>query len=157
MNARMRCTSAFSLTAVALLGAGCQTTGRQSTAEPYQPPPTKVSGTCWVLVSLAGTTPESDQPITLELAADRTLHGFAGVNQYVGSYDLPSGDTGRGRLAVGQVETTKMAGTDALMKQENDYLDLLRRTDSYMASGGLLELSASEVPTLRFRQVSTIE
>lgn len=152
MSAAIKPCWAVVLAGAAVALAGCAEGPRPG--DPGRPPPVEMRGSRWALVSLGGSTPESEKPLTLELAADGRAAGFAGVNNFTASYELQTGGGPRGRIRFGEMASTKMAGAEPLMKQETDYLDLLARSDEYLAEGGLLELLAGGQPTLRFRELS---
>lgn len=135
-----------------MMTSGCDATGARG---PSGPPPVQLADSRWALVSLGGGVPETEQPITLELAADGRVSGFAGVNRYSGTCELRPGSRARGAVAFSELASTKMAGAEALMKQEAAFLELLRSSDAYVAEGGLLEFSAGGTPTVRFRQLSS--
>lgn len=152
MSAAIKLAWAAALAGAAVVLAGCAEGPRPG--DPGRPPPVEMRGSRWALVSLGGTTPEAEKPLTVELGADGRAAGFAGVNNFTGSYELQAGSGPRGRIRFGELASTKMAGPEPLMKQERDYLELLARTDSYLAEGGLLELMAAGQPTLRFRELA---
>lgn len=145
---RTLCGSAIGAT---LLLAGCQAPGPRSSTEP---PPVKMLGSNWALVSLAGELPAGESKITLEFGADGKVGGDAGVNRYFGPYQIAHPDSGAGALSFGEIGSARMAGSPELMKQESEYLDLLRAVDAYRAGGGLLELNGGGRPLLRYRQIA---
>lgn len=62
-----------------------------------------LSGTSWQVVSIAGATTIPGAPPTMEFAADGTVSGTNGCNQYNGTYTT-DGD----KLTVGQLASTLM-------------------------------------------------
>src|SRR5262245_12552276 len=76
----------------ALVGAsGCAADGNAGKVS-TRPPPTHIRGGRFALVSLGGEPPESQRPLELNFGADGSVSGFAGVNQFAGTYELaPAG------------------------------------------------------------------
>jgi putative lipoprotein len=64
--------------------------------------------------------------ITLRFAGGR-LTGYAGCNQYNGSYDVEADRT----VSVGEIATTRMACPDEAMSTEQRYLSALKSVKSY--------------------------
>lgn len=147
--------AAFAVTSgLIFVMAGCATSGSGSTAAPPGPPPERIAGTRWALVSLAGSLPTGDEPLTVEFAADGKASGYSGVNRFFGGYQSAENQPGRGSLRFSELACTKKAGPDPLMKQEAEYLMELQRADAYVAEGGLLEMESAGAPRLRFRKMS---
>lgn len=145
---------ALCLTPLVTLGlSGCQAAGPQSQ---QQQPPVQMIGSNWKLVSLGGDLPVENSEITLAFGADGQASGAAGVNRYFGPYQLRSPDRPDGALAFGEFGTTRIAGPDELMTQEQRYLGALRAVTGYRAGGALLELDADGRPLLRFRQIAPV-
>ena len=103
-------------------------------------PSTPLTGTEWQTVGYhAGASGDqavsSDDPvITATFGADGTLAGNAGVNQYFTKYTAAAEGTMTVAAAVDgtmtidpQIATTKMAGPDSLMAQEEPILPPCRR------------------------------
>jgi heat shock protein HslJ len=78
---------------------------------------------------------EASSTITLDFGTDKTLSGNGGVNNYNGSYQVRD-DT----IVVGELASTKMAGPEALMTQEQLYLTALKKAVSWKVQGGMLEM-----------------
>lgn len=73
--------------------------------------------------------------LTAVFAEDGTLSGSAGVNTYNGSYT-----TSGSSIDIGPLATTKMAGPQDLMDQEQLYLAALDNATTYSVRGTELEL-----------------
>jgi heat shock protein HslJ len=112
-----------------------------SVANPVAPLPTggaELADTNWVLSGMSSTnTSMADSGITLDFTAD-TASGNSGVNTYSGSYTSSTD----GKLAFGALAGTLMAGDEAKMKIEADYLAALAKVTGYSVNGDLLDLFA---------------
>ncbi len=90
-------------------------------------------------VSALSLPPGARRP-TLQLDADRgQVSGFAGVNQFSGSYEL-----GADYLSFGALAATRMAGPPEMMAAEQIYLEALSRVDGWRMREGRLELLMGE-------------
>jgi putative lipoprotein len=66
--------------------------------------------------------------------------GSAGVNRYVGGYELKDN-----KLSVSkQLAVTAMAGPQSLMDQEKEYLTALQATESYQIKDGQLQINCGQ-------------
>ena len=83
------------------------------------------------VVSLVATS-----AISMEFAENGTVAGNAGVNTYSGTYTT-SGTDG---IAIGGLATTKMAGPEHLMQQEQQFLSALAASKTYELRGETLTL-----------------
>jgi len=106
--------------------------------------PAELSGTSWTVTGYnngkqAVVSPIVDSELTIEFGADGTIAGNAGVNRYNGSYEYTA-DT----ITIGELATTKMAGSDELMEQETAYLAALRASTKWQVVNGVLELRDGE-------------
>lgn len=107
-----------------------------------------LADTKWALTGASWTTEDlAAYGITLEFSAD-TASGFGGVNQYNASY---TSDT-KGELKFGEIASTKMAGDEAAMEAETQYLAALKTVTSYGTSGELLDLFAGPDQILTFKK-----
>lgn len=89
---------------------------------------------------------------TMQFDADQAS-GFTGVNRWFAPYTHIGSD-----LCFGQVGMTMMAGPEDLMEQEQEFLDVLNRSDSYAIAGETLEIREGEEIIALFTAVpSTIE
>ena len=94
------------------------------------------------------TVPE-DTPITAEFGADGTLSGKSGVNTYNTTYT-----TDADSMTIGpDIATTKMAGPEAAMTMESNYLTTLPTTVRYniVENGDLVLLDAADAAVARYR------
>ena len=107
-----------------------------------------LESTEWSLLELAGKTAigAGQRPLTLKLdPAAKRAAGFAGCNQYSGSYEL-SGDS----LKFGPMIMTKMACSEA-MDTELAYAAALGEVTGWRITGGNLELLAGETVVAKYR------
>jgi heat shock protein HslJ len=94
------------------------------------------------------TVPE-DTPITAEFGADGTMSGSSGVNTYNTKYT-----TDADSMTIGpEIASTKMAGPEAAMTMESNYLTTLPTTVRYniLDSGELVLLDAADAAVARYR------
>lgn len=88
----------------------------------------------WRAVSIAveggQAAPLPGTALTLELAADGGIAGFAGCNRYFGRLDADG--------APGPLGSTMMACPPEIMGQERSFLDLLQQVDRFQESDGRL-------------------
>lgn len=69
--------------------------------------------------------PAAENPLTATFESDR-LSGFAGCNNFMGSFS-----SGNGEMAVGELATTMKICEQAVMDQEAFYLNALRSAERY--------------------------
>jgi heat shock protein HslJ/uncharacterized lipoprotein YbaY len=119
----------------------------QEGAVAEQPAPTQASpleGTDWQWASMdangATTTPVPGTTITLSFGSDGSVTGSSGCNTYSGSYRTAEG----GQIIFGDLTTTHKSCPDAVMKQEEAYLELLGTGGTYNLSGERLTLSLNQ-------------
>jgi heat shock protein HslJ len=111
-------------------------------------PPAQLEGAVWQLKELPG--PQSaalaqlQRPVTLRFESGR-LTGFAGCNNFSGSYQL-DGD----RLTIGPVASTQMACPEPDSSIENAFHVLLAGTLRYVVDGDSLTTTAASGAALRF-------
>ncbi|HMK16170.1 MAG TPA: META domain-containing protein, partial [Methanomicrobiales archaeon] len=74
--------------------------------------------------------------------------GSSGCNQYSGGYVL----TGPS-IAVGPLATTRMACADAVMNQENTYLDILQKAETWAVAGSPATLTIQDNSSVKSRLV----
>jgi heat shock protein HslJ len=119
-------TLAFSLLAALLLvTTGCRSVGTD-----------RLGGTSWRLTgwSISAINP-AEFTITLGFD-DGTAAGQSAVNSYGGSYAEGRG----GKLELGEIASTLMAGPEPAMEAEAAYYELLGRVDSYTMDNSTLTL-----------------
>ena len=98
------------------------------------------------LVGLATSTADvSGSGITLDFAA-ADASGNAGVNTYNAGYTSAADGT----LNFSAIASTQMAGDEAAMALEAQYLELLGKVTGYSISGGLLDLFVGPDQMLTF-------
>lgn len=144
---------------VAFLRAGACSDGMSDTVHPYSvnvslpggphyagccrvPKEPAVSGsledTIWILTALPGQslpTAEDRKAVTMSFDAGR-VHGFAGCNQFIGSYTL-EGD----QLVLGPLAGTMMACPEPAMSLEGRFLTSLSSTLAVAVTGDTMTLT----------------
>jgi heat shock protein HslJ len=112
-----------------------------SAVAPVAPLPTggaELADTSWVLSGMSSTnTSMADSGVTMAFTAT-DVSGNSGVNTYSGTYTSSTD----GKLAFGALAGTMMAGDEAKMKIEADYLAALATVTGYSVNGDLLDLFA---------------
>ncbi|MFN8623662.1 MAG: META domain-containing protein [Chloroflexota bacterium] len=99
----------------------------------------------WTLSELDGQTVAATAGITAAFAEDGSLTGSAGCNTFSGTYTL-SGSS----LTVGPLAATRKACEQAVMDDENLFLDLLQNATTWAIDGGSLTITAADGGTLVF-------
>jgi heat shock protein HslJ len=108
-------------------------------AIPTEAPAAALAGTSWILTDLGSMTDFAGLVPTLQFAADGTVAGFAGCNQFHGPYTAVGGD-----LKIGTLVTTKMACLRA-SEVEGKYLEWLPKVWSWsLGADGRLTLGGPE-------------
>jgi heat shock protein HslJ len=120
-------------------------------------PLTQLAGE-WALTQLGGnniastlsTIPGGKAP-SLNFAKDGAVGGFSGVNR-IGGGKLDPAALAQGKLSLGNLFSTKMAGPPEAMKLENDFLAALGKATNFkLLDGGKgLSLSDGASELLRF-------
>lgn len=87
-----------------------------------------LQGRTWVLRAYGPEFRTPQGQLTVRFA-DGRLGGSGGINTFFGSYTLQDG-----KLAVGDIGSTKMAGDPALMVQESLYFEALEKAVSFDAA-----------------------
>jgi putative lipoprotein len=96
----------------------------------------------WTVTSIAGRPVPGDQPLTLSIAADHGVGGFAGCNNYFAEASIDGQS-----LVFGPAAATRMACAPALMQQEADFLAALAAVHGFEIEGnGLRLLDAAGIP-----------
>lgn len=132
------------LLAAAVLAPAC------SSPEPEPPPAPapRVFGQ-WELVELNGQTLVFDgRAPSLALAPDGKVAGFAGLNRFTGETDAQG--LREGRIALGPMAVTKMAGSAEDMAFERRFLAALEGAQRAELRDGKLELWADNACVARF-------
>lgn len=142
MTGRVRSVAA----AVAVSGlVGCS-----SGTSPSEPDAAAVLvGSEWTLATINGQPVLSGTRVTAEFSDEQRVSGSAGCNRYFGSAQLEPG-----KVAIGSLASTRMAcAPDAVMTQENQYLQALEAAKSFDVRGDELRLGPSgTLTTLVFRR-----
>lgn len=124
-----------------VLGGVAEMLAKPGVAEgpPGDAPVANIAGTAWTLADLGGTADFARLVPTLVFGADRTVSGFAGCNQFNGSYTV----TGAA-LSVGPLATTKMGCEPPASTVEAEYLAALAGvTEWFLGTDGQLTLIGS--------------
>ncbi len=79
------------------------------------------------------------------------FYGQSAVNRYFGSYKLENG-----KLTLGPIGSTMMAGPQDMMKAESSYLQFLPEVVSYKLEAGKLTLTSSKGGELVFEELGPI-
>lgn len=129
---------------LAVLGLAATLAGCATAAPPAQPP---IAGPEWRLEDLAGGGIIDNSHVTLMLGPEGRASGHGGCNRFFGSWT----QTGSA-ISLGQMGSTKMACAEALMNQENKYLNALASAGAYSfdATGALIVTTAAG--PLKFRK-----
>ena len=102
--------------------------------------------TSWVLEDIAGAGVVDRARATLVFAQDDSVSGNASCNQFRGSVTV----TGAA-LSFGRLITTRKACADAVMRQEQQYLEALEQANRFEIKGSLLYIhAAGRAQSLRF-------
>lgn len=116
-------------TLVVVPGCGSSSAGKQD--------PKALEGVEWLLTgSSVSSTDLGAAGITASFDGAR-IGGFSGVNTYGGSYTADAD----GKLELGQIGSTLMAGPEPAMAAETAYLALLQACDGYRIEDGTLTLT----------------
>jgi heat shock protein HslJ len=104
------------------------------------PEPLPLVGTAWTLTTIASGDAVSSTitgtETTAELAADGSIAGSAGCNQYSGTYTEGEG----GLLSFSAFATTKMMCAEDVMAQEAAFLSAMEQVAGYAIEGTQLSL-----------------
>ena len=88
----------------------------------------------WTLVTLNGKKVTAEKPPTMKFSGGR-LAMFGGINRLNGSYALVND-----AVIMGQLISTRMAGSPELMKLENEFAKVMASVDKFHVHGTELEL-----------------
>ena len=104
---------------------------------------TKLPGTSWRLVDLAGAAALADPKATISFQEDGRVTGSASCNRFFGSATI-SGES----LSFGPLGATKMACPEPIMGQEKRFLEALGNATRYAVDGKTLSIwvKGSEKP-----------
>ena len=99
-----------------------------------------VQGTAWVAEEIGGVDVIDDPQSTLIFFEDGEVSGSGACNRYMAAFEI-EGD----RIAFGHVTSTKMACPEAVMDQEDRFLEALAKAERIgMTDEGHLVLYPSE-------------
>jgi heat shock protein HslJ len=114
------------------------------------PPPEEtmpgLEGITWELYELRGVPMEFDRSLTVRFEAGN-VQAFGGVNRMAGSFELAEG-----RLKIGSLRTTRMAGPPELMELEQTFADTLAAADGCQIENRELCLLEGAEAIARFRE-----
>lgn len=141
---RLTLITPIALLALATTASLCILSGCQSSATMREPNDQSLALVGdWNLITISGTdvrsqlTPGAQAP-SLSFTANSQVTGFSGVNRLRGTYDVAAARSGK--ISLGQLITTRMAGTPAMMRLEQQFLPALGQIDSFsfdQKTGGL--------------------
>lgn len=97
---------------------------------PDQAPIAELAGTAWTLAEMGGTADFAGLVPTLEFRQIGDLAGFAGCNQFSGSYTVTGGD-----LSLGPIASTKMGCEPPASAVEARYLAALAAVAGWSVDG----------------------
>lgn len=126
-------------------------------SQPLNPstPPQSLNSATWQLVQMTDTTgnwitPIADTVLTANFdAAQKRLSGSAGCNRYFATYQQDAQDAAQ--LTVGMAASTRMACAEAVLNQEQAFLQQLSAIRSYQIEGDRLTLyNDQQQPIVRF-------
>ncbi len=115
-----------------------QPTKSNSTVESTKPS-LALTNTTWTLIQLSNlkSYPSSEIEIPwFQISDELHISGISGINRFSGSIQIPA----PGDLEIGQINTTLMAGPEASMKLERQFLDSLCQVKHYEIDGTELKL-----------------
>ena len=124
MSSGIAVTCAAVVLGVAITAAGCTAASAD------------LEGSQWVLEGWSVSSQDPTEFETTVTFADGQIGGRAAVNSYGGSYT--AGDDGS--FSTGEITQTLMAGSEAAMRAEQTYLDLLSQARQYDVEGDTLTL-----------------
>lgn len=122
--------------ATAILCVACQTNDVEKEADTMA---LTLTGQVWHLTTLAGTPAklgENKKSVSIEFLAEKnTYRGYAGCNNYSGSYD-----SAENKLEMGPARATRMFCQNA-SEQENKLFHALSSVDNYKISAKTLTVT----------------
>lgn len=99
---------------------------------------TPLTGTTWIVSSLAGVGVDPTVKITAVFGADGNITGSGGCNNYSAAYTTSGKD-----LTVQSPVATMMACSEVVDQQESQYFYLLEGTGAYEIKGNKLTIKDS--------------
>ncbi len=108
----------------------------------------EILNTEWKLVNMAGRNLGSYENITISFSEDG-VSGNSGVNTYFSSYVITNNN-----ITIGVLSSTKMAGSDNLMKLERDFSTLIQNVRKIkLADKNTLVLTTANGKNLTFQKI----
>ncbi|SIQ51413.1 Heat shock protein HslJ [Chryseobacterium sp. RU37D] len=100
-----------------------------------------LAGTKWALAdNVKGKTP------TLNIEGEK-ISGNAGCNNYFGTVKM---DPSSGNFSAGALGSTRMMCDN--MNVENNFMDMMKKTNKYVVTGSVLELYQDNLLLLKFNK-----
>jgi len=124
MSSGVVVTCAAALLGMALIAVGCAAAGAN------------LEGTQWVLEGWSVSSQDPTEFETTASFADGEIGGRAAVNSYGGPYTAGAD----GSFSTGEIVQTLMAGSEAAMRAEQTYFELLSQARRYEVDGDTLTL-----------------
>lgn len=93
------------------------------------------------------TNPLGEFNITLKVEDNGNINGFSGVNRYMGPAEIKDG-----KIKVGNLAGTMMAGPEDNMKAENEFKKMLFEADTVEYKDGKLTIKLKDGKTLEFKE-----
>ncbi|MGF6906855.1 META domain-containing protein [Fusobacterium sp. PH5-44] len=94
------------------------------------------------------TNPLGDFNITLKVEENGNINGFSGVNRYMGPAEIKDG-----KMKVGMLAGTLMAGPEDKMKAEGEFRKMLSDADTIEYKDGKLMIKLKNGKKLEFQEV----
>lgn len=109
--------------------------------------PEGVAGRKWALLSIDDVPMEFDRPPWFQMDGEGQLQAFGGVNRMGAQFTFDEG-----KLSMGPLRMTRMAGDPALMAIEAKFAEVLQQADGVELDGLELVLTRRNKPLARFRE-----
>lgn len=103
-----------------------------------------LTGQVWVLTKLNGKPPVAGTGISAQFSADGKVMGSAGCNRYNGTFII----SGENITFSSPMASTMMMCEQAIMDQENAYLQALAEVKTFSLAGNLLTFRGEDGATL---------
>jgi len=149
-------TSILAILIIMLLATACKPQQKTVSTTQLQPAVTAdIKGTKWKLTELMGKPVAQEDKTKKDIyfimsKSDNSVHGFAGCNTFMGSYELMEGN----RIKFSALASTMMACPD--LDTESEFNKMLGTADNYSISGNTLSLNKAKMaPLARFEAVKT--
>lgn len=93
------------------------------------------------------TNPLGEFNITLKVEENGNINGFSGVNRYMGPAEIKDG-----KVKIGNLASTMMAGMEENMKAENEFQKMLSDSETAEYKDGKLIIKLKDGKTLEFQE-----